>query len=69
MWGKHSIHQEEAGLGQYSRGDRWERADFETGLPDYSMTVQSQVSPAKDLVEQFNDARTPVDSLRNKGKR
>ena len=63
------MHQEEAGLGQYSWGDRWERADFETGLPDYSMTVQSQVSPAKDLVEQFNDARTPVDSLRNKGKR
>jgi hypothetical protein len=63
------MHQEEAGLGQYSLGDRWERADFETGLPDYSMTVQRQVSPAKDLIEQFNDARTPVDSMGNKGKR
>lgn len=63
------MHQEEAVLGQYNWGDRWERADFETGLQDYSMTVQRQVSPEKDLIEQFNDARTPVDSLGNKGKR
>ena len=41
------MHQEEAGLGQYNWGDRWERADFETGLPDYSMTVQRQVSPER----------------------
>jgi hypothetical protein len=44
------MHQEEAGLGQYSWRDRWERADLETGLPDYSMTVQRQVSSAKDLI-------------------
>ena len=44
------MHLKEAGLGQYSWGDRWERADFEAGLPKHSMTVQRQVSPEKDII-------------------
>jgi hypothetical protein len=31
------------------------------------MTVQRQVSPAKDLIEQFNDARTPW-GIRERGR-
>ena len=52
--------------GSVQLGDSWERVDFETGLPDHSRTVHRQVSSVKGIIEQLSNARTPVDSLRNK---
>ena len=59
------MHISDAGLDQHSLRGSWERAEFETDLPDHSRTVwQREISPAKDLIEQFYSAIKPVVSLR-----
>ena len=50
-------------------GDRWERTDCDTCLPDDSRTVQRHASHRKDLIKQLSGPRTPVDGLDNEGKR
>ena len=56
------MHMREAGLDQHSLGGSWERAEFETDLPDHSRTVQREISPAKDLIEQLYSAIKPVEA-------